>query len=253
MRPASATGTAAILLLLGTVLPAHSQGRQDEGRGKPDKRDGGQKQAERARPQQNRPQREAQPPRAARPEAQREQPQRREPQARPPAQRAQRPPQRPEQARPMPAPQRQPMARGPQGPSRPRQEAMDWQRQRGWMRNGGWNGISTWQQGRARNWESEHRTWVQRGGYGGAYIPQARFSLYFGPQHWFRIHTRPVLYMGYPRFAYRGFTFLLVDPWPEYWTDDWYATDDVFVDYDDGYYLVNRRRPGVRLALTVVL
>lgn len=44
---------------------------------------------------------------------------------------------------------------------------------------------------------------------------------------------------------------MLVDPWPEYWSDDWYATD-VYVDYDDGYYLCNRRHPGVGIAITVV-
>ena len=97
-----------------------------------------------------------------------------------------------------------------------------------------------------RHWESDHRTWAQRGGYGGYYIPQDRFSLYFGSQHWFRMHSRPTIYMGYPRFSYGGFSFLLVDPWPEYWAENWYDTDDVYIDYDDGYYLYNRRYPGVR-------
>jgi hypothetical protein len=62
--------------------------------------------------------------------------------------------------------------------------------------------------------------------------------------------------MGYPRFDYNGFAFLIVDPWPEYWSDNWYDSDDVYVDYDyddSGYYLYNRRYPGVRLAVTVVL
>ncbi len=62
--------------------------------------------------------------------------------------------------------------------------------------------------------------------------------------------------MGYPRFQYGGFSFMLVDPWPASWSEDWYATDDVYVDYDDyndGYYLYNRRHPGFGLALTVVM
>ncbi len=63
----------------------------------------------------------------------------------------------------------------------------------------------------------------------------------------------PVMYMGYPRFEYAGFSFLLVDPYPEYWPVDWYATDDVYIDYDDGYYLCDRRYPEVRLAITVEL
>jgi hypothetical protein len=94
---------------------------------------------------------------------------------------------------------------------------------------------------------------VQRGGYGGYYIPQDRFSLSFGIQHWFRMQYLPTIYMGYPRFEYGGYSFLLLDPWPEYWGDNWYATDDVYVDYDDGYYLYNRRYPDVRLAITVLM
>ena len=50
---------------------------------------------------------------------------------------------------------------------------------------------------------------------------------------------------GYPRFQYRGYWFSFLDPYPEYWGNDWYRTDDVYVDYQgDGYYLFNRRYPG---------
>jgi hypothetical protein len=114
-------------------------------------------------------------------------------------------------------------------------------------------GYSTWQQGRAQQWDRQHRTWLQRGGYGGYYIPQATFSLSFGSQHYFRLYNRPTMYMGYPRFLYGGYSFLLLDPWPEYWQESWYSTDDVYIDYDDGYYLYNRRYPSVRLAISVVL
>ncbi len=65
------------------------------------------------------------------------------------------------------------------------------------------------------------------------------------------MRIRPTIYMGYPRFSYGGFDFLILDPWPEYWGDDWYATDDVYVGYDDGYYLYDRGYPGIRLAITV--
>lgn len=42
-----------------------------------------------------------------------------------------------------------------------------------------------------------------------------------------------------------------VDPWPEYWRNDWYDTDDVYVDYvDNGYYLFNRRYPGPGIAIS---
>jgi hypothetical protein len=59
---------------------------------------------------------------------------------------------------------------------------------------------------------------------------------------------------GYPRFQYGGFWFSMVDPWPEYWAHNWYETDDVYVDYvNDGYYMYNRRHPGVAIAINVSL
>jgi hypothetical protein len=133
------------------------------------------------------------------------------------------------------------------------QQARSWQQQRGWLQQGGgWRGHTTWQQGRAQRWENEHRTWAQRGGYGGYYIPQAGFSLHFGSRNGFRLRIRPTMYMGYPRFSYGGYSFMLLDPWPEYWEENWYDTDELYIDYDDGYYLYNRRFPEVRLAITVI-
>ena len=110
-----------------------------------------------------------------------------------------------------------------------------------------------WQNYRARNWRSQHRTWRQRGGYRGYRIPGDRFRGYFGPDHWFRIYSYPVeLYGGRPRFQYGGYWFSFVDPWPEYWSNDWYDNDDVYIDYSgDGYYLYNRRHPGDRVAIRV--
>ncbi len=63
----------------------------------------------------------------------------------------------------------------------------------------------------------------------------------------------PVMYMGYPRFAWNGFSFLLVDPWPGSWRENWYNSDDVYIDFNDGYYLHDRRYPGIGLAITVAL
>ena len=110
-----------------------------------------------------------------------------------------------------------------------------------------------WQQHRARDWQSEHRDWRQRGGYTGYRIPDAHYRRSFGANHWFRIHRYPMeLYGGYPRFQYGGFWFGFMDPWPEYWADDWYDNDDVYVVYsEDGYYLYNRRYPRDRIAITV--
>ncbi len=45
----------------------------------------------------------------------------------------------------------------------------------------------------------------------------------------------------------------MVDPWPGDWPGNWYSSDDVYVDYDDGYYLYNRSYPQERLAITIRL
>jgi len=112
---------------------------------------------------------------------------------------------------------------------------------------------TAWQQHRAGNWQSDHRTWQQRGGYSGYRIPDNRYHGYFGPSHGFRIEGLPFLVVGgYPRFQYGGYWFSLVDPWPGYWADNWYDTDDVYVGYvDNGYYLFNRRYPTTGIAISI--
>jgi hypothetical protein len=150
------------------------------------------------------------------------------------------------------APQQSPASQ--QQPPHTQQQAQSWQKNRGWAaQSGSWQPHANFQQGRDQNWASDHRDWAQRGGYGGSYIPQATFGLDFGSSHFFHIGIMPVMYMGYPRFAYSGFSFLLVDPWPGSWQANWYASDDVYIDYDSGYYLYDRRYPGVRLAVMVAL
>jgi hypothetical protein len=112
-----------------------------------------------------------------------------------------------------------------------------------------------WQQHRAHSWQAEHRTWQQRGGYTGYRIPQVRYRRYFGRSHRFRIYAIPMLMFGeYPRFQYGGYWFSLVDPWPQYWSDNWYENDEVYIDYSgDGYYLYNRRYPRDRIAIIFYL
>ena len=114
---------------------------------------------------------------------------------------------------------------------------------------------SAWQEHRAKSWQSDHRTWQQRGGYIGYRIPDGRFRGYFGPEHFFRIQGLPFLVVGgYPRFQYSGYWFSPVDPWPEYWATNWYDTDDVYVVYvDNGYYMYNRRYPNVGIAINISL
>ena len=141
----------------------------------------------------------------------------------------------------------------PADPPRTREAARAWQARQSW-RQGAWPARATWQEHRAHRWENEHRTWSQRGGYGGYRIPEAQFARGFGARHPFRIGSRPVIFGGYPRFRCGGFWFLIVDPWPEFWADDWYLWDDLYIDHEfDGYYLLDRHRPGVRLALMVSL
>jgi hypothetical protein len=112
---------------------------------------------------------------------------------------------------------------------------------------------AAWQQHRAGNWQSDHRTWQQRGGYNGYRIPDNRFRGYFGPDHGFRIQGLPFMVVGgYPRFQYGGYWLSVVDPWPANWGDDWYNNDQVYVAYvDNGYYLYNRSYPGVGIAVSI--
>ena len=76
-----------------------------------------------------------------------------------------------------------------------------------------------------------------------------------GPDHGFRINGLPFMVVGgYPRFQYEGYWISAVDPWPEYWGNDWYDNDDVYVTYvDNGYYLYNRRYPRSGVAISISL
>jgi hypothetical protein len=110
-----------------------------------------------------------------------------------------------------------------------------------------------WQDRRAHNWKTEHRTWQDRGGYRGYRIPNTRFRGFYGSSHPFRMFSFPLLVVGgFPRFQYGGLWFSVMDPWPEYWSDDWYSSDDLYIEYfGGGYYLHNRMHPMDRIAVTV--
>ena len=78
-------------------------------------------------------------------------------------------------------------------------------------------------------------------------IPDNRYRANFGHGHWFRI-GRPRFVNGYHRFQYSGFWFGYNEPWPPGWN----YSDDVYVEYiEGGYYLYNRRHPGIHLTLNL--
>ncbi len=222
--------TGVLLLLLGAVTPGFAQ------------QDRGEEKARHPKDQQQ-PLREKQ---QARPEKPQPGPMR-QPQPAPAERqpgRPQQPPRgQPEQQRPQPARGQQEQPRQQQAkPFSPREQRGHAVEQRG-----------IWQERRARNWRSEHRNWEQRGGYTGYRIPENRYRGHFGPSRLFRLRSYPlIVFGGYPRFQFDGFWFSVLDPWPEYWSDNWYDSDDVYIDYaGDGYYLYNRRHPLDRIAISV--
>jgi hypothetical protein len=265
-------GPAALFLLLGTGASVYGQHEEQgksekpEGKAEPQQRAPQPKQqAQQAKPVAQQPREKAQPQQKTQP---REQPAQRaqqpKQQAQPAKQQAtqhttqaqQKPAARPQTAQhQQPAQQAKPspLKANYTPPLRTRQQATTWQQKDGWRQDGAWQGQASWQQDRSSNWQSDHRTWAQRGGYGGYYIPQASFGLHFGIGNWFRIQSQPIIVGGYPRFQYGGYSFLMVDPWPSNWAENWYAADDVYVGFDNGYYLYNRQYPGEAIAITVVL
>jgi hypothetical protein len=81
----------------------------------------------------------------------------------------------------------------------------------------------------------------------GQRIPDDKFRSNFGRQHTFRVQTQVV--EGQPRFQYSGYSFALANPWPAGWA----YTDDCYIDYIDGeYVLIDLLHPGVQLTLIVV-
>src|ERR1017187_3061161 len=243
MKATGIISLAALSLLLGIAAPAYAQHEQQG-----EKQDHPQQQQskpEQAKPEQQHAQQQQQPQRAQQQQKQdqnkqtqqRAQQQQKQDQNKQTQQRAQ---QQQKQDQNKQAEQHaQQQQRGNQHPQRTQEQQRVQQ--------------ASWQQHRSQNWDSDHRNWQQRGGYHGYRIPDDRFRGYFGPDHGFRIYGLPFLVVeGYPRFQYEGYWISLVDPWPEYWGNDWYDNDDVYVAYvDDGYYLYNRRYPNVAIAINI--
>jgi hypothetical protein len=137
-------------------------------------------------------------------------------------------------------------------PERTVAQSRQWHDNRGWEKGSKWRGHGNWKGNRSANWHRDHATWIQRGGYQGYYIPGPTFSQHFGRNNGFLIASQPVVYQGYSRFNHGGQSFVMVDPYPSAWSTNWYARDEVVVEYDQGYYLYNRKHPGYPIALVVV-
>src|ERR1700758_3800400 len=229
MNAIKITSTAILSLLLGIAAPAYAQHEQQEQ--KQDHPEQKQSEHEQAKPQQEHGQQQQQEHAQKQEHAQQQQQQDRNKQ-----QHAQQQQQQQDRNQQQHAQQQQ---RGNEHPKRTQEEQRVQQ--------------SAWQEHRSQRWDSDHRNWQQRGGYNGYRIPDDRYRGYFGQDHGFRIYGLPFLVVGgYPRFQYEGYWISLVDPWPEYWGNDWYDNDDVYVtSADNGYYLYNRRYPNVGIAIRI--
>jgi hypothetical protein len=83
----------------------------------------------------------------------------------------------------------------------------------------------------------------------GQKIPDDKFRASFGRQHSFQV-GKTVVVEGQSRFQYGGFWFALADPWPVGWA----YTDDCYIDYVDGeYVLFDLLHPGVQIVVFVVV
>lgn len=78
--------------------------------------------------------------------------------------------------------------------------------------------------------------------------PDEQFQQHFGAEHRFHM-ARPTVVEGFPRFEYHGFSFVIEEPWPEYWYDD----DDFYIVFERGaYYLRDYDDPGVEVQVVLV-
>jgi flagellar motor protein MotB len=219
MKMLTTLGTAVLFLTLGGLVPAFAQDEQ-------------------AKPEQKQEQEHAQPQQQAKQPSQPKQ----EQQAKQPSQ-----PKQEQQAKQPSQPKQQQQANQQSQPKQ-QQPAQHTQQQQQAQQ-------AAWQGHRSQNWQSDHRTWQQRGGYNGYRIPDNRYNGYFGSGHAFVIYSQPYMVVGgFPRFQYSGYWFTLVDPWPSSWANNWYQSDSIYVVYaDGGYYMYNQSYPGVGIAISVSL
>ena len=85
-----------------------------------------------------------------------------------------------------------------------------------------------------------------RGDYAHGRISEARYASNFGSGHSFHVNRGEY---DNRRFAYGGYSFGFIDPWPI----GWGYSDDVYVVYaDGGYYMYDRVHPGLRISVNIL-
>jgi hypothetical protein len=108
---------------------------------------------------------------------------------------------------------------------------------------------TAYNQGRGNNGNHGNNGFHGNGNNGNHYgrIRDDRYQANFGRGHSFRM-ARPRFVSGYNRFQYSGYSFGYNEPWPA----GWGYNDDVYVEYiEGGYYMYNRRHPGIHLTLNL--
>jgi hypothetical protein len=238
MKAFASLGTAVLLLSLGTIAPAFAQQHEQEAA------QSQQKQEEHAHPQQH-----------AQQQSEQKQPQNEQKQAKQNQQKVQQSQQHAQQQSEQKQQQNEQKQAKQQNHNQQQQQAQRQgnQQQAHHSQQEQRAQQTAWQEHQSRNWQSDHRTWQQRGGYNGYRIPDNRYNGYFGSNHAFVIYGQPYMVVGgFPRFQYGGYWFSVVDPWPSYWASNWYQTQDVYIVYaNNGYYMYNQRYPDVGIAISV--
>jgi len=83
-------------------------------------------------------------------------------------------------------------------------------------------------------------------------ISDSDFKAHFGRSHSFTVRTVVTTTRIIPnqtQFAYGGYSFIFLEPWPAGWA----LTDDCYVDYIGGeYVLIDVAHPGMQLTLSIV-
>jgi hypothetical protein len=204
--------TAVLIFLLGTMASAKAQQEEHKQEGKPEQQQG--------RPAQQ--QRQAQP--ETRQQTRSAQPEQQQRQAQPVAR------QQTRDAQPAQQRQAQPDARQQTRSAQPQQQRV----QQG---DGG------------RNRQQPPQTHTAAGNRGNSEhgrISDEHYAASFGSEHSFHVNRGDY---DSRRFAYGGYSFAFIDPWPI----DWGYSDDVYVVYaDDGYYMYDRVHPGLRISINIL-